>query len=119
MKSFGAIVRVGPGSDPPLVQVLSPPSVLWSNDRLIVRAIVTGERAIASVRLKRRTAEDRELPTLELKRGRGATYRLEVPVADLGATSLEFGIEALDVNESTGVWPTGFPQVWRSLNIIG
>ena len=119
MKSFGAIVRVGPRSDPPLVQVLSPPSVLWSNDRLIVRAIVTGERAIASVRLKRRTAEDRELPTLELKRGRGATYRLEVPVADLGATSLEFGIEALDVNESTGVWPTGFPQVWRSLNIIG
>ncbi|MCY3802394.1 MAG: hypothetical protein OXG46_12555 [Chloroflexi bacterium] len=118
MKSFGAMVRVGPGSSPPLIQVLAPPTVLWSDDRLAVKAIVTGERTITSVRLKLRTGHTRELPSLELKKGRGATFSIEVPLAELGGSSLQFGIEAVDVNDSMGVWPTGFPQVWRSLNVV-
>ena len=118
MKSFGSTVRVGPGSNSPLIQVLSPPTVLWSDDRLIVKAIVTGDRPVTSVRLKRRTFDARQLPSLEMQKGRGATFAIEVPLANLSGSSLQFGIEAVDVNNSTGVWPTGFPQVWRSLTIV-
>jgi len=118
LRSFGAKARVGRPVAPPLVQVLSPPSILWADDRLILRCIVTGDREVSSVKLHHRALDGRELPSLELRPGRGSTYRIEVPLRELAGQVLLYGIEAFDTYGQSGVWPTGHPTVSRSLSVI-
>jgi hypothetical protein len=118
MKSLGATVRVGLPVDPPHLQLISPPTLLWADDRLVLRAIVTGERRITLVRLHARLASGLELPVADFVHGRGATYRLELPLADLAGEVLLYGIEADDSAGGRAVWPIGYPARSASLSVL-
>ena len=118
LKSIGAKVHVGPESHPPLIQVISPPTVLWADDHLVVRAIVTSERDLAFVRLRYRTSSVQESHLQEFRKGRGATYRLELPLKGFAGQVLLYGIEAEDQSGHGSRWPTGYPAVWRSANVL-
>ena len=119
LRSVSATVRVGPRVAPPLVQVLEPPTTLWADDRLTVRCMVTSDRAVNAVVLKRRTLTGESLAPVYLEPGRGFNYRTELPLEELEGEVLLYGIEAEDELGQKGVWPTGYPTAWRSLCVQG
>ncbi|MCY3802393.1 MAG: hypothetical protein OXG46_12550 [Chloroflexi bacterium] len=119
LRSVSTTVRVGPQVDAPLVQVLEPPTVLWAEDKLAIRCVVTSDRDIASVVVHRRNVNGDSLPPVELQPGRGFTYRTELPLEGLEGEVLLYGIEAKDELGQSGLWPTGYPTVWRSLCVPG
>ena len=118
LRSVGARVRVGPNVDPPLVQVLAPPTVLWSDDILTVRSIVTSDRELGSVVLHRRTLKGEPLGAVDLEPGPGFTFRVQLPLKEFEGEVLLYGLEAKDELGQKGVWPTGYPSVWQSLNVL-
>ena len=112
-------MRVGPQVDPPLVQVLEPPTILWADDKLTVRCMVTSDRDVNSVVLQRRTLNGQSLAPVDLEPGRGFNYRVELPLEELEGEVLLYGIEAKDELGQSGVWPTGYPTVRQSLCVPG
>ena len=119
LRSVSTTVRVGPQVDAPLVQVLEPPTVLWTEDKLAIRCVVTSDRDITSVAVHRRNVNGDSLAPVELQPGRGFTYRIELPLEGLDGEVLLYGIEAKDELGQSGFWPTGYPTVWRSLCVPG
>ncbi len=119
LRSVGATVRVGPHVDPPLVQILPPPTILWADDRLTIRCMVTSDRDVNTVVLHRRTLNGESLTPVDLEPGRGFNYRAEVPLEEFEGEVLLYGLEAKDELGQSGVWPTGYPAVWQSLCVLG
>ena len=119
LRSVGVTVRVGPHVDPPLVQVLAPPTILWADDKLTVRCIVTSDRNLDSVVLQRRTLNGESLAPVDLELGRGFNYRVELPLEEFEGEVLLYGLEAKDELGQSSVWPTGYPAVWQSLCVLG